>query len=295
MMPQDFYRTQSKLSDPGQFAPLFDPLPDDLDSLCQAVRNIYIHYTSGRIEKTRKAEVDLRYIEAILERALAHDPRPLSVPRDNRRKVVGCCRDAALLLCSMLRHKGIPARTRVGFATYIREGMGLLPLKIDHVVTEYWNESAQRWILVDAEQDAALIAHNQIQFDVHDIPRDRFLVGGRAWQIAQRGEANPDHFCGGLGDPFKGMWAVRDRLLGDLSTLNKAELLLWDTWGWMGRDFKPNAGNREVLDHMAEITQEVDQNFEEVRALFADPRFKVPPQVKSYSPVAKWQTVAVTV
>lgn len=291
MTPQDFYRTQSKLSDPGKFAPLFDALPDDLDSLCEAVRNIYIHYMSGRIEKSRKTEVDLRYIEAILERVQTHDPRPLSVPRDNRKKVVGCCRDAALLLCSMLRHKDIPARIRVGFATYIREGMGLLPLKIDHVVTEYWHEADQRWILVDAEQDAALIAHNKIDFDVHDIPRDRFLVGGRAWQIIQQGEANPDHFCAGLGDPFKGAWAVRNRLLCDLYALNKVELLLWDTWGWMDRDFKPNAGNREVLDEMAENTQRGDATFEQVRALLADPRFKVPPQVKSYSPVAKAQTV----
>ncbi len=295
MTPQEFYRTQSKLSDPGQFAPLFDALPDDLDSLCQAVRNIYLHYKSGRIEKSRKLEVDLRYIEAILERVQQHDPQPLTVPRDNRKKVVGCCRDAALLLCSMLRHKGIPARTRVGFATYIREGMGLLPLKIDHVVTEYWDESSARWILVDAEQDEALIAHNQIQFDVHDIPRDKFLVGGRAWQIIQRGEANPEHFTAGLGDQFKGAWAVKDRLLGDLCALNKAEMLLWDTWGWIGRDFKPNAGNRELLDRMAEITIDVDQHFDEVRALFADPRFKVPPEVKSYSPATGRQTVAVTV
>lgn len=291
MTPQEFYRIQSKFSAPGEFAPLFDALPDDIDSLCQSVRNIYVHYKSGRIEKTRKAEVDLRYVSAILERAQAHDPRPLSVPRDNRKKVVGSCRDAALLLCSMLRHKGIPARIRVGFATYILEGMGLLPLKIDHVVTEYWHEADQRWILVDAEQDATLIAHNKIDFDVHDIPRDRFLVGGRAWQIIQQGEANPDHFCAGLGDPFKGAWAVRNRLLCDLYTLNKVELLLWDTWGWMDRDFKPNAGNREVLDEIAASTIDVDQHFDEVRALLADPRFKVPPQVKSYSPVAKSQTV----
>src|SRR5215216_4302576 len=101
MNPQDYYGTQSRLSDPGNLAPLFDALPNDIDSMCQAVRNIYIHYMSGRIEKPRLVEVDLRSIEAILNRVMSHDPRPLSVERARGKKVVGCCRDAALLLCSM--------------------------------------------------------------------------------------------------------------------------------------------------------------------------------------------------
>jgi hypothetical protein len=293
MNPQDFYRTQSKLSDPGAFAPLFDALPDDLDSLCEAVRNIYVHYMSGRIEKTRKSEVDLRYTSAILERVQALHPRPLAVARTRNRKVVGCCRDAALLLCSMMRHKGIPARMRVGFATYIRVGLGLKPLKLDHAVTEYWD--AGRWKLVDAEQDDALIKHNQLDFDVHDIPRDRFLVGGRAWQMARRGEADPNQFCGGPDDFFKGLWAIRNRMLGDLSALNKAELLLWDSWGWMEYEFKPTEADKAMLDHIADVTQQGDEAFDEIRALYAKHPFKAPPVVMCYSPAAKWKQVAVEV
>jgi hypothetical protein len=291
--PQDFYRTQSKLSDPGLFAPLFDALPDDLDSLCQAVRNIYVHYMSGRIDKKRKPEVDLRYVTAILDRVQTLDPRPLSVARPRNKKVVGCCRDAALLLCSMLRHKGIPARTRVGFATYIRIGLGLKAWKIDHVVTEVWDGGC--WKLVDAEQDDTLIQHNQIDFDVHDIPRDRFLVGGRAWQIARGGGVDPDLFSGGPDDFFKGMWAIRNRLLCDLSALNKAELLLWDTWGWMEYDYQPTAADTQLLDRMAEVTQGGDESFDEIRALYDDARFKAPPMVMCYSPARKWSMVAVTV
>jgi hypothetical protein len=295
MTPQDFYRAQSKLSDPGAFASLFDALPDDLTSLCQAVRNIYIHYMSGRIPQNRKTEVDLRYVNDILNRVQMHDLRPLSVTRVRGKKVVGCCRDAALLLCSMLRHKGIPARIRVGFATYIRVGLGLKPFKIDHVVTEYWDATAVRWKLVDAEQDENLIQRNQIDFDVHDIPRDRFLVGGRAWQIARRSEVDPNLFCGGPDDFFKGMWAIRNRMLCDLSALNKAELLLWDTWGWMVYEFKPTQAETALLDHIAELTQGGDEVFDEIRQLYADPRFQVPPAVTCYSPATKWKTVALTV
>jgi hypothetical protein len=295
MTPQDFYRIQSKLSDPGEFAPLFDALPGDLDSLCQAVRNIYIHYMSGRIPQDRKTEVDLRYVKDILNCVQTHDEHPLSVARTRGKKVVGCCRDASLLLCSMLRHKGIPARIRVGFATYIKIGLGLKPLKIDHVVTEYWDAAAERWKLVDAEQDEHLIQHNRIDFDVHDIPHDRFLLGGRAWQMAQRGEADPNLFCGGPDDFFKGMWAIRNRMLCDLSGLNKAELLLWDTWGWMVYEFKPTKADIALLDHMAELTQGGDEAFDEIRRLYADPRFQVPPMVTCYSPATKRTKVAVMV
>jgi hypothetical protein len=295
MNPQEFYRTQSKLSDPGEYAALFDALPDDLDSLCRAVRGIYVHYMSGRIDKARKPEVDLRTVRAILERGQALDARPLKVARTRPKKVVGCCRDAALLLCSMLRHKGIPARVRVGFATYIKVGLGLKPLKLDHAVTEYWDAAAERWKLVDAEQDEALIQHNQLDFDVHDIPRDRFLVGGRAWQMARRGEANPDLFCGGPDDFFKGIWAIRNRMLGDLSALNKTELLLWDSWGWMEYDFKPSEADNALLDHIAEITQQGDEAFDEIRTLGVKQPFNAPPVVMCYSPAVKWKPVTVDV
>jgi hypothetical protein len=45
-----------------------------------------------------------------LERILELDPAPLTVPRDPSERQIALCRDFAVFLTSILRHKGIPAR-----------------------------------------------------------------------------------------------------------------------------------------------------------------------------------------
>jgi hypothetical protein len=60
------------------------------------------------------------------------------------------------------------------------------------------------------------VAHFKIGFDPFDVPREAFLVGGRAWQRCRSGTADPDTF--GL-DPR----APEPR--------GMRELLLWDIWG----------------------------------------------------------------
>lgn len=177
MNPQAYYATHSQITDPGQYAYLFDDLPNEIDALCRIVQGTYIHYWSGEvfnytIPDKRKQEVNTWHMALILARMTALSNRPLDEPRSPEQRFVGCCRDAALLLCAMLRHKGIPARTRVGFAPYIN--IKVSGFNVDHVITEYWDAEAARWKLVDPEQSDMLIEMNHIQFDVHDIPAISF-------------------------------------------------------------------------------------------------------------------------
>ncbi|HUT20809.1 MAG TPA: transglutaminase domain-containing protein [Anaerolineae bacterium] len=71
-------------------------------------------------------EINLRSTEEILEAAMALDDRPLTAPRAALQRVVGNCRDYALLLTAMLRHQGIPARVRSAAVPrklgYVHEG-----------------------------------------------------------------------------------------------------------------------------------------------------------------------------
>lgn len=296
MIPQDFYRTHSKQSDPRAYAYLFDALPDDLDSLCQVVRNVYVHYMSGRsFPDEHKPDVDLRDMDKILATIVARNDAPLTIERPPEQRFVGCCRDAALLLATMLRHKDIPARLRVGFAPYIN--LGVKDFAVDHVITEVWDASANRWKFVDAEQDAYLIEHNQIDFDVHDIPHDRFITGGVAWQQLRSGKIAPELYGWEPDDPTgRGEWPIRNRMLVDLLTLNKVELLLWDTWGWMNLDAHLSDEDLRTLDHIATLTLADDTAFEEIRAVYAEsPLIKAPAQVMCYSPAAPWREVAIDV
>jgi hypothetical protein len=295
MDPQQYYATHSPMTHPGQYAYLFDDLPDDIEALCQIVRGVYLHYmggslTSYKIPKKRMSEVDLRSIEAILAQIIALDNRPLTAERPPQKRFVGCCRDSALLLCAMLRHKGIPARIHVGFATYFRVfGEGF---HTGHVVTEYWDDAAAHWKLVDPEQSDKHIKVNQIDFDVHDVPRDRFLVAGKAWQLCRDHQADAETFGAAPDDFFRGWWALRHRIFHELAYLNKTELLLWDSWNWMEYNFQPSHADLARLDQVAALTLRDD--LDEVQAFYAaDERFRPPSEVMSYSPTGKFVQVSI--
>ncbi|MEM9557185.1 MAG: transglutaminase domain-containing protein [Acidobacteriota bacterium] len=283
--PQEYYLRQSVLTDPGPYGFLFDEMPDDLEVMKRSVRGIYLHFRKGprygyEIPPARRHEPDLRHVEAILARTYSLDPRPLFEPRSGAHRFVGCCRDAAMVMCSMLRHKGIPARIRLGFTTYHEEKWtdDGRPFNQDHVITEYWRDGA--WRLIDTSD----LPH--IEFDTTDLSRDKFLVGGRVWQLCRRGEVDPTHFGHGYGDGFSSWWALRDNLVRDLAAQNKVEVLLWDVWGWMHETFTPSEDDLALLDRLAALTQGGDATWNEIRALYRDDRFRAPDRVTLFSPVA---------
>jgi transglutaminase superfamily protein len=218
------YTTQTRFSDPGDHAGLFDALPDDIPGIAAVVRNLLIHYRGGGIEFTgdRLAEIDNRWVSAILGTDQKRNGTALAVPREPVDRVVGCCRDYTLTFVSALRHKGIPARSRIGFADYFTNGFNP-----DHVVAEYWN--GDRWVMIDAQLDPA----EDRPFDVQDMPSGPFRSAAEVWLGIRAGDLDPDLFGVDPGMPIGGGWFVRNYVHYQLAHLNGDELLLWDNWGAM--------------------------------------------------------------
>ncbi len=165
------------------------------------------------------------------------------------------------MLTAILRHHGIPARARCGFAGYF------IPNHYeDHWVCEYWDAARCRWVLVDAQLDELQCGKLSVRFDPTDVPRDQFLVGGRAWQLCRRGQADPEIF--GIFD-MHGLWCVRGNLVRDVASLNKMELLPWDSWGIIeAREADLSAEDLALLDRVAELTYGDMPEFDEVRLLY---------------------------
>ncbi len=93
------------------------------------------------------------------------------------------------MFCALLRHLGIPSRTRCGFGKYF------LPNSFeDYWVCEYWDLQQQRWILVDAQLDDIQQKALKISFDPLDVPRVQFLVAGQAWRMCHKEHVNPESF-----------------------------------------------------------------------------------------------------
>ncbi|MGZ0152423.1 transglutaminase domain-containing protein [Kribbella sp. WER1] len=264
------YAIQSRFSDPGVHAGLFDVLPDDVAEIAAVVRNLLIHYRGGGIEFTgaRLAEIDNRWVSAILDTDQQRNGTPLTVPREPVDRVVGCCRDYTLLFVSILRHKGIPARSRIGFADYFTDGFAN-----DHVVAEYWN--GERWVMIDAQLEPAERA-----FDVADLPKGPFQSAAEVWLGYRDGTLNGDLYGADANPeaPLKlhGGWFIRTYVHYQLAHLNGDELLLWDNWGSMSATL--DGADVESTDRIARLMVAAD-NGDEAAAKEAGELYRTDPEL----------------
>ncbi len=152
------YRPHSA-SSPGALGTLYDPLPDDVPGLCRVVQNSIIH---------------LFWIqEATYGITLELQDSPLTEPHGAGLRSVGCCRDFALMLVSILRHKGIPARMRTGVALYLDPNC-----PEDHYVAEFWNAAERRWQMTNAQIDDVQRKAMRISLDTTDVDPCLFLTAG---------------------------------------------------------------------------------------------------------------------
>jgi hypothetical protein len=212
-----------------------------------------------------------------LDRLFELDPQPLVNARPFDKRLVGNCRDFSVMLTTILRHQGVPARARCGFGRYF------LPNHYeDHWVCEYWDAAQNRWVLVDAQLDELQCEKLSIQFEPLDVPRDQFIVAGKAWQLCRTGQANPDTF--GIFDMY-GLWFVRGNAVRDVASLNKMELLPWDGWGIIeAKDEDLSPEDLSFLDQVAKLTDRDVPEFERVRTLYEkDNRLHVPAAIHSYT------------
>jgi len=278
--PLGYYCRQGPMTDPREETILFERLPHDIPKLREVVQGLVIHvFWATRygvtIPQSRNHELQMRAVSEKLKQIRRLDPQPITQAHPPDKRLLGNCRDFSVLLCSMLRHQGIPARARCGFATYF------MPNHFeDHWVCEYWEKSG-RWVMVDAQLDTLQREKLKIDFDPLDVPADRFIVGGKAWQMCRSGKSDPDTF--GIND-LHGLWFVRGNLIRDLASLNKVELLPWDAWGLIDREESSVSGtDLSLLDRTATVSQQDNGEFADLRALYlGNDLLRVPPVITSY-------------
>ena len=213
----------------------------------------------------RFATNQVRPAGTLLEALFALNPAPVAVAREPTERIVGTCRHFAALSCALLRHRGIPARVRCGFATYFQPDQGL-----DHWVTEYRDAVAPRWIRIDSE-----VLGSNVRQRADDLAPADFLTGGEAWLAYRRGEIDASTF-GVHGTQNWGPAEIRGNAVKDLAALNKIEMLPWDEWGRMTEAYEGNTGADydELLDDLASVCATDD--VEQLTKLYGHPDLAVP-------------------
>jgi Transglutaminase-like superfamily len=273
---QQYYAAQSPVTDPAEFKKLYDTLPDDIPGLCRVVQGLFLHMHWAeaygvRLTEEQKKEVRLRKVTRQMVRILELDGSPVTTARPVEKKIVGTCRDYAALMTSFLRHKGVPARMRVGFAAYFTPGH-----YEDHYLCQYWNGKDRRWVIVDAQLDELQRRVLGITFDPCDLPEGLFLPGGKAWWMCREGRIDPE-LCGIFN--IKGMWFVGCDLIFDAMSLNKIESHPWDIWPLMPQYEQKEFPEEylKTMDNIATLTGELAPDFAALRSLYREGKRLQPP------------------
>ncbi|KXO91184.1 transglutaminase-like domain-containing protein [Tsukamurella pseudospumae] len=237
-------------------------------TICAPIHSLVLQPTdpaARHLSEARLAENQIRPAPELALRLLSLENKPLTELREPGQRVVGTCRHFAVLACALLRHRGIPARVRCGFATYFEEERA-----VDHWVIEYRIAQHDRWVRLDPE-----ILGQTVVEHPEDLAEGLFLSGAEAWMAFRRGEIDASRF-GVHGTENWGPAEIRGNLVKDLAALNKVEMLPWDEWGRMTEAYDGETGPDYdmLLDRVAAICISDDPT--EIATIYRNPDLTVP-------------------
>jgi hypothetical protein len=262
----EFYAT------PGRFTTLERDMfaCDDVRRVVEVVQGLLVYDVVAR--PFYGVDLGSAQAEAIHERdsarllALARelDARPLEEARPPGRRVGARCHAFSRVTVAFLRAAGVPARARCGFGAYFRPGWFE-----DHWVAEYWDATASRWQMVDAQLDATWRTMLDYKGDPLAVSASEFVTAGAAWQAWRRGNLDASR-CGLSGIDEHGPHWIAGNLRLDFASLNKVEMLPWDLWGahWEPGG-EPTDAQLSFFDGVAALTEAVDANIDAVRTRYA--------------------------
>lgn len=259
--PSRYYASPSPTSDLSRHAGALRMFRGTPEEAGRWARNTVLHVMEAErngvdLTTDRFSEFTTRSAAQIVDRTLSYSDAPLSVAREPDQKMIGNCYHVTLIACALLRHVGIPARLRYGFAPYLMPGKNE-----DHCICEIL--LGGRWRAFDPRY--------ALEIDDEDPPT--FIAAADAWLRCRAGEADPELF--GTyelleeGVEYRGWHYLRNNLMRDYAALCKVELHPWDWWGLMtmtDEDRPP-----ELMDELAQMMLDDRQWAERGKRFEADP------------------------
>jgi len=256
---------------------LKNDLPDDISEIGLLVRKNFIHRTTltagnvgtntdlkfGDMTKVpwyRQPEDDILVTAAaMLAELYRRDKRGFVNDREPKDKLVLTCRFVAIMMASILKSKGIPARVRSGNASYFDMGE-LGNVSTDHWINQYWSEQENCWITIDVDGSLSL----KDKFDPYDMPNGKFDFPADAWLDIRAEKTDPQHFYNAGG--YRGKIVVVWSLFYDFHSLMNSEIIyLHGTkYGDPKKFDNLTTVDFEKIDELARLMQKPDENFDEL-------------------------------
>ena len=274
----DHHRAYSTYTNPGLYeARLREDVPDDVRQIGLLVRKSLIHRTTlaagntgtnadrrygdvNRVSWWRQPEDDVLVTAAgMLAELYRRDARGFVLDRAPENKLVLTCRFTAILVATILKAKGIPARVRSGNSTF---GGG--DTSGDHWITQYWDAAQDRWISVDADASLNLAG----KLDPYDLPPGGFDFPADAWPAIRAGRMDANRFTNDR--PARGAIVVLWSLFYDFHCLMNDEVIYLHKPAFGADDRFARLTEAELarVDSLARLMQQPDDHFDELRAIW---------------------------
>ncbi len=260
----------------GLYADYFKKLPTDINELgnlicTQVIHRITLHQgNTGANENLIYGDMTnypwyrLRCEDDVLSTATAMtaelfrlDKRGFTFQRAIENKIVVTCRYVSVLMSSILKAKGIPCRSRAGFAPYFNKNQSW-----DHWINQYWNSDANRWISFDAD---AFFCEEDLGFNQFDIPTDKFDWSGRAWIDIRKGKVDGARFIYADGLGTNSLKAVIRGIFYDFHSLMNNEISYKFQPSYIDDKFH-NLTEKDFseIDILANLLLDPDKNFDKL-------------------------------
>lgn len=272
----EFYKKTSVYTDLGLYKDFACMLPNEISALALLQRKQIIHpitiYNNLQegwwddLEKVPKTSIVfeddiLPTAQSMLAELLRRDSS-YSLDRRVEDKIHVTCRGEALLLTSILKAKGIPARARSGFSEYLRHD----GIYYDHWITEYYSYDKNRWILVDADNQWG---DTKIDFDLNDIPRNMFMFGAEAYLNLRKRKIEDNRIVYSSDPITVGIKAAIRALFYDFHALMNDEIIFDFVPKYiLDKKFILSELEFEELDELAKLMLDVDSNFDKIYAIW---------------------------
>lgn len=272
----------------GPYKSYFQSLPDDPRALGELISHQIVHRITLR-EGNANANADLRYGDmnefpwhrprceddifftapAMAAELFRLDERGFVPDRAVPHKLILTCRYVSVLVTSIYKAKGVPCRSRAGFAPYFKPGTSM-----DHWINQMWSGRENRWITFDADGFYDEQAMGICQYDMAE---ESFDWAARAWLDIREGKTDGKEFLYADGLGTCSLKAVIRYLFYDFHALmnNEISYLFQPCYIDEKFDSLTEADLRE-LDGLARLLLSPDENFAALRELWeTNRRFRV--------------------
>jgi hypothetical protein len=253
---------------------LKNELPDDIKEIGYLVRRQLIHRITLK-NGNKGSDFDLKYgdmtkvpwyrqpeddifptASGMLAELFRRDKKGFIKNRHEKDRLILTCRYVSILVASILKSKGIPARVRSGFADYFK---GFGNKSVDHWINQYWDKEKNRWVTIDV--DGSL--ENYLRFDPYNMPNDVFEFSTDSWLKVRNRELDGKRFWNAGG--FEGLMVIAWELFYDFHSLMNSEIIYLHTPEFICNRFdKLSKKELREIDDLAKLMQNPDENFNEL-------------------------------